>query len=203
MENIYRFEDKVYVRQLVCIWDVLVKEFCVILLLWRWSVIQKHENDSGRASIVGMASEHLVHLCSYSDVVKKEEQISLEMGTLIQSRVCISYGENGQISGCWTPWWSCWLIWYVFYVANEGRGSCVYLAVLLPLHEQEVKSPFIYLDKKMQAINNVFKLLKLNFLISFLRYYIFLSIFPSLYKNYFSSLFCLYLPACLVYFKWV
>lgn len=85
MENIYRFGDKVYISQLVCIWDVLVKEVCVILVLWRKGVVQKQEKDRRRASVVGVASEHLV-LCSYSDEVEKEEPISLDMGTLIQSR---------------------------------------------------------------------------------------------------------------------
>lgn len=42
-------------------------------------------------------------------------------------------------------WQSSWLVWYVFYMADEGRESCCgYLAVLLPLYEQErKKSPFI------------------------------------------------------------
>lgn len=68
----------------------------------RWSVVQKQENDR-RAPIVGMASEHLVFLCSYSDEVKKEEEISLDMETFIQSRVYSLYRGNGLLPrGCWT-----------------------------------------------------------------------------------------------------
>lgn len=50
--------------------------------------------------MVDMAAEYLVLLCSYSDEVKKEEQISLDIVTLIQSRVYGLYRGNGQVSGC-------------------------------------------------------------------------------------------------------
>lgn len=65
----------------------------------RWSIVQKQENDRRRASVVGLVSEHLVHLCSYSDDVRKEEDITLDMGTLIQSRVYSLCRGNDQVSG--------------------------------------------------------------------------------------------------------
>lgn len=65
----------------------------------RWSIVQKQENDKRRASVVGLASKHLLLLCSYSDDVRKEEDITLDMGTLIQRRVYSLCRENGQVSG--------------------------------------------------------------------------------------------------------
>lgn len=45
---------------------------------------------------MGMASEHLVLVCSYSDKVIKEELISLVMGTLIQAEFIVYIEEMAR-----------------------------------------------------------------------------------------------------------